>query len=431
MKTLIHSTRMVLPSGEIYAGDLLAENGKISQIDRSIAAPEADIAIDGTNQVLLPGIIDTHVHFREPGNEHQEDLRSASHACARGGVTSFLEMPDTNPPTVTQEALDDKLARAAKQCVVNYGFFVGAIADNLENLQAIAPICGIAALDDLISDGEAIANLFASTTALVAVRAGDRARVEARRAEFSDRLNEVGIHSVIHDDVAASNGVRLAIEVATKYRHRLHLLHVSTAKEVELLRQHEPAWVTAEVTPHHLMLDASAYEKLGARAQSEPPLRSTADRQALWKGLHDGVLNVIASGHAPYTLAEKSKAYPHSPSGMPGVETSLPMMLTAMQQGLCRLEQVVSWMSANPAKVFGIVNKGRIEVGYDADLVLVDLENTYPVRREDLLTKCGWSPFEGWELTGWPTVTLVGGKVVFQAGEVNTDVYGCALEFEM
>ncbi|MEO0853071.1 MAG: amidohydrolase family protein, partial [Cyanobacteria bacterium J06648_11] len=162
----------------------------------------------------------------------------------------------------------------------------------------------------------------------------------------------------------------------------------------------------------------------------EPPLRSTADRQALWKGLHDGVLDVIASGHAPYTLAEKSKAYPHSPSGMPGVETSLPMMLTAMQQGLCRLEQVVSWMSANPAKVFGIVNKGRIEVGYDADLVLVDLENTYPVRREDLLTKCGWSPFEGWELTGWPTVTLVGGQVVFQAGEVDGDARGRALEFK-
>lgn len=432
MKTLIHSTRMVLSGGEIYAGDLLAENGIISQIDRSIAAPEADIVIDGTNQVLLPGAIDPHVHFREPGQEHKEDLRTASHACARGGVTSFLDMPNTMPLTVTQAALDDKLARAAQTCVVNYGFFLGATADNLNVLQTAASACGICMGSGLMvaSNANAIERIFANTTRLITVRADNQTRIEARRAEFSDRLGEVGIHSVIQDDVAALEATQLALDLATTYRHRLHLLHLSTTKEVELLRQHKPAWVTAEVTPPHLMLDTSAYEKLGTLAQINPPLRSTADRQALWKGLHDGILDVIATGHAPHTLKEKSQAYPHSPSGMPGVETSLPVMLTAMQQGLCRLEQVVTWMSANPARAYGIANKGCIHVGYDADLVLVDLENTYPVRREDVLSKCGWNPFEGWELTGWPTVTLVAGRPVFQAGEVDADARGRALQFE-
>ncbi|MEM9156791.1 MAG: dihydroorotase [Cyanobacteria bacterium P01_F01_bin.33] len=431
MKTLIHSTRMVLPTGEIYAGDLLTENGTISHIDRSIAAPEADITIDGTNQILLPGVIDSQVHF-----EHKEDLQTASHACARGGVTSFLEMANTIPLPVTQAALDDRLERAAQKCLVNYGFFIGATADNLEVLQAAAPTCGIKMFMGstsgplLVSDSAAIERIFANTTKLIAVHAENQARIEARRAEFSDRFGEVGIHSVIQDDIAALEATQLALDLATKYRHRLHLLHLSTAKEVELLRQHKPAWVTAEVTPQHLMLDTSAYEKLGSLAQMNPPLRSTADRQALWRGLHDGVLDCIATGHAPHTLKEKSHPYPNSPSGMPGVETSLPMMLTAMQQGLCRLEQIVTWMSANPARAYGIVNKGQIQVGYDADLVLVDLENTYPVRREDVLTQCGWSPFEGWELTGWPTVTLVAGRVVFQAGEVDTDARGRALQFE-
>jgi dihydroorotase len=218
--------------------------------------------------------------------------------------------------------------------------------------------------------------------------------------------------------------------LSKKYQRRLHILHLSTAEEAEVLREDKPSWVTAEVTPQHLLLNTSAYEKIGTLAQMNPPLRLPHDNEVLWQALLDGVIDFIATDHAPHTLEEKAKGYPNTPSGMPGVETSLPLMLTQAMQGRCSVAQVANWMSTAVAKAYGIPNKGLIEPGYDADLVLVDLENYHPVLREEVVSKCGWSPFEGWSLTGWPVITIVGGQVVYEKGKLNTDVRGQALKFE-
>jgi dihydroorotase len=218
--------------------------------------------------------------------------------------------------------------------------------------------------------------------------------------------------------------------LSKKYQRRLHILHLSTGIEAELLREDKPSWVTAEVTPQHLVLNTESYEKIGTLAQMNPPLRSPENNDVLWKALLDGVIDFIATDHAPHTLEEKAKGYPNSPSGMPGVETSLPVMLTQAKQGKCTVSQVANWMSTAVAKAYNIPKKGLIAPGYDADLVLVDLENYKPVLKEELQTKCRWSPFEGWSLTGWPVFTIVGGNIVYERGKLNTEVRGKALRFE-
>ncbi|MBD2101090.1 dihydroorotase [Leptolyngbya sp. FACHB-261] len=430
---LIRGAHLVLPDQEPMQGDLRVEQGQIVEIGSELSGG-ADRVIEATGLWLLPGVIDPQVHFREPGLEHKEDLRTASHACAKGGVTSFLEMPNTRPLTTTQALLQDKLDRAAQKCVVNYGFFIGATVDNLMEVNTAAPACGIKIFMGsmsgplLIDDESALEPIFATGTRLIAVHAENQARIRARREAFAGRT-EPAVHSQIQDNQAALEATQLALKLSKKYQRRLHILHLSTAEEVELLRQDKPAWVTAEVTPQHLLLNTSAYERIGTLAQMNPPLRSEHDNAVLWQGLQEGILNFIATDHAPHTLEEKAKTYPDSPSGMPGVETSLPLMLTAAQQGRCSVSQVATWMSTNVAAAYGIANKGKLAVGYDADLVLVDLDQVKPVKREDLLTKSGWSPFEGWPLTGWPVITIVGGQVVYEHGKVNSEVRGQALRF--
>jgi dihydroorotase len=275
---------------------------------------------------------------------------------------------------------------------------------------------------------EALEAIFAQGSRLIAVHAEDQARINQRRQEFAG-IHDPAIHSQIQDNQAALLATQRALNLSHKYQRRLHILHMSTAEEAELLRQDKPSWVTAEVTPQHLLLNTSAYETIGTLAQMNPPLRSPHDNQVLWQALRDGVIDFIATDHAPHTLAEKAQEYPHTPSGMPGVETSLPLMLTAAMNGQCTVSQVVKWMSQAVAVAYGIPNKGAIAPGYDADLVLVDLNTYRPVRREELLTKCRWSPFEGWNLTGWPVTTIVGGRIVYDQGQVNTEVRGQALTF--
>jgi dihydroorotase len=395
----------------------------------------ADREIDAKGLTLLPGVIDPQVHFREPGLEHKEDLFTASCACAKGGVTSFLEMPNTRPLTTTQSALDDKLRRAADKCLVNYGFFIGATPENLPDLLDAQPTCGIKIFMGsmhgqlLVDEEAALEPIFAKGTRLIAVHAEDQARINQRRQEYAG-ISDPTIHSTIQDNQAALNATQLALKLSKKYQRRLHILHLSTAEEAELLREDKPSWVTAEVTPQHLLLNTSAYEKIGTLAQMNPPLRSPHDNDVLWQALLDGVLDFIATDHAPHTLEEKAQPYPNSPSGMPGVETSLPLMLTQAMQGRCSVAQVANWMSTAVAKAYGIPKKGAIAPGYDADLVLVDLENYRPVLREELLTKCRWSPFEGWNLTGWPVTTIVGGQIVYDKGQPNTEVRGEALTFD-
>jgi len=433
---LIRHARILLPSGEFLLGDLLTRDRQIVEIAPNIPTPDdaAVTEIDATGLTLLPGAIDPQVHFREPGLEYKEDLFTASCACAKGGVTSFLEMPNTRPLTTTQQALDDKLQRAAQKCLVNYGFFIGATAENLPDLLTAHPTPGIKIFmgsmhGALLVDGEAyLEAIFARGNRLIAVHAEDQARINQRRQEFAG-IHDPAIHSQIQDNQAALLATQLALKLSKKYQRRLHILHMSTAEEAELLRQDKPSWVTAEVTPQHLLLNTSAYETIGTLAQMNPPLRSPHDNEVLWQALRDGVIDFIATDHAPHTLEEKAQQYPNTPSGMPGVETSLPLMLTQAMQGRCTVAQVSHWMSTAVAKAYKIPNKGAIAPGYDADLVLVDLNTYHPVKREELQTKCGWSPFEGWNLTGWSVYTIVGGQIAYDRGKLNTQVRGQALTF--
>jgi dihydroorotase len=433
-KLLIHSSRILLPNGDFLVGDVEIDRGKIVNVAPEIAATDSTTIIDAKGLTLLPGVIDPQVHFREPGLEHKEDLFTASCACAKGGVTSFLEMPNTRPLTTTQADLDDKLRRAQDKCLVNYGFFIGATAENLPDLLTAKPTCGIkifmgSAHGALLVSREAeLEPIFAKGDRLIAVHAEDQARIVDRKKQYAN-ITDPAIHSVIQDEQAALNATKLALKLSKKYQRRLHILHLSTGIEAEWLRQDKPSWVTAEVTPQHLLLNTDAYAKIGTLAQMNPPLRSPENNEILWQALLDGVIDFIATDHAPHTLEEKAQGYPHTPSGMPGVETSLPLMLTQAMQGKCSIVQVANWMSTAVAKAYKIPNKGAIEPGYDADLVLVDLNNYRPVLREELQTKCGWSPFEGWNLTGFPVITIVGGEIAYERGKLNTQVRGKALSF--
>jgi len=431
---LIRRARIILPNGELIVGDVLTRDRQIIEVAPEISSATPTTEIDADGLTLLPGVIDPQVHFREPGLEHKEDLFTASCACAKGGVTSFLEMPNTRPLTITQQALDDKLQRAQSKCLVNYGFFIGATPENLPDLLSSKPTPGIKIFMGsahghlLVSQETALEAIFARGDRLIAVHAEDQARINERRKEFAG-IHDPAVHSQIQDNEAALLATKLALKLSKKYQRRLHILHMSTAEEAQLLRQDKPSWVTAEVTPQHLLLNTSAYEKIGTLAQMNPPLRSPHDNEVLWQALRDGVIDFIATDHAPHTLEEKALEYPNSPSGMPGVETSLALMLTAAMQGRCSVAQVVNWMSTAVAKAYGIPHKGAIAPGFDADLVLVDLQTYRQVRREELLTKCGWSPFEGWNLTGWAVTTIVNGEIVYDKGKLNTDVRGQALNF--
>jgi dihydroorotase len=433
---LIRNAQVLLPTGELQLGDVQIEGQTITQVGTNLPRPTDPLAeVDATGLTLLPGVIDPQVHFREPGLEHKEDLFTASCACVRGGVTSFLEMPNTRPLTTTQATLDAKLQLAASKSLVNYGFFIGATAENLPDLVEAHPTPGIKIFmgsmhgDLLVDEESALEPIFARGERLIAVHAEDQARIAQRRQALAGGTDP-DLHSQIQDNQAALNATQLALRLSKKYQRRLHILHLSTAEEADLLRQDKPAWVTAEVTPQHLLLNRSAYSTIGALAQMNPPLRLPHDNEVLWQALQDGVIDFIATDHAPHTLAEKAQPYPNCPSGMPGVETSLALMLTQAMQGRCTVAQVANWMSTAVARAYHIPRKGAIAPGYDADLVLVDLHNYHPVRREEVLSKCGWNAFEGWDLTGWAVVTIVNGQIVFDHGKINTAVRGRPLRFD-
>ncbi|HJX17962.1 MAG TPA: dihydroorotase [Acidiferrobacterales bacterium] len=430
---LIRNARIARPDGTTFEGDVACENGRIDRIAGSITAAARE-TIDAAGNLLLPGVIDPQVHFREPGNEYKEDLGSGSRAAVRGGVTSFLEMPNTAPPTTTQAALDKKLALAAQKSVANYGFFIGATPDNLEALNSVAPACGIKIFMGsstgslLVNRPEDLERIFANGTRLIAVHAEDEARINARRAQFAGRTDPAA-HSEIRDNETARLATELALTLSKKYQRRLHILHLSTREEVAMLRASKPAWVTAEAIPNHLLLNTADYARLGTLVQMNPPIRTPADNAALWEGLHDGIIDFIATDHAPHTLEEKKRAYPNTPSGMPGVETSLPLMLTAMHGGRCTLAEIQKWMCSGPAEAYRIPNKGKLLEGWDADLALVDIEHTRPVRNEETFTKVRWSPWHGRELRGWPLYTIVNGEIAFDNGHIREQTRGRRLTY--
>ena len=432
MRTLIRNATCVLPTGT-HKTDVLIEGTKIVSVDAALGT-RADETIDATGLHLIPGVIDDQVHFRDPGLTHKEDLHTGSLACAKGGVTTFLEMPNTKPPAITQALLEEKLALAASKCVVNYGFYIGATPKNVDVLRAahrtpgIKIFIGSSTGDLLVDEQAALEMIFAETTLPVCAHCEDEATVKANTARLNGG-SEYAEHSQIRDHAAAYIATKRAIDLAKRHNHRFHVLHVSTGNELELLRDHA-GLITAEVCPHHLFFNIDDYARLKSLVQMNPSIKTAADNAQLWQGLLDGLIQVIATDHAPHTLEEKAQPYPRSPSGLPAVENSLALMLNQVNAGRCSLEQVVSWMCDAPARVWDIVDKGRIEVGYDADLVLVDMQREATIRNADQLTKSGWSPWDGVTLRGWPVRTFVMGSTAFADGRVNREHRGQEARFD-
>ncbi|MFN9290816.1 MAG: dihydroorotase [Planctomyces sp.] len=420
MKTLIRHAQVVLPESTERI-NVLIENGKVAALDVPEGA-SADEVIDASGLHLIPGVVDDQVHFREPGLTHMEDLLTATRACAKGGVTSFLEMPNTKPTTTSVAALESKLGLAAGRCVVNYGFYIGATPENVAELARATRTPGIKIFigsstgDLLVDEQSALERIFAETTLPICAHCEDEATVRANAARIGGG-SSVADHSRIRDNAAALIATKRAVDLAERHRHRFHVLHVSTAEEVQFLRGTSDL-LTAEACPHHLFFTVDDYDRLGSLIQMNPSIKSRADAAAVWQGLLDGTLEVIATDHAPHTPEEKRQPYPKSPSGLPAVENSLALMLNQVSLGLCSLRQVVSWMCEAPARVWNLHQKGAIREGWDADLVLVDLNRTAVVRNEVQLTKCGWTPWDGVSLTGWPVRTLVHGQTVYCDGRV-------------
>lgn len=432
MKTLIRNAHCVLPGG-IESVDVLVDGSKIVSIDPP-SGVSADETVDASGLHLLPGVIDDQVHFRDPGLTHKEDLHTGSLACAKGGVTTFLEMPNTNPTTTTCQRLEEKLALAATKCVVNYGFYIGATPENVAELAAAQRTPGIKIFigsstgDLLVDEQDALERIFAGTTLPVCAHCEDESTVRANRERIGGGSDYTD-HSKIRDHAAARIATARAIDLAKRHNHRFHVLHVSTSDELELLA--DPAGlISAEVCPHHLFFNIDDYARLGSLVQMNPSIKTAADNAGLWQGLLAGRIQVVATDHAPHTLEEKQQPYPKSPSGLPAVENSLALMLDQVSRGRCSLEQVVSWMCDAPARVWDIVDKGRIQEGYDADLVLVDLNHTATIRNEEQITKSGWSPWDGTTLTGWPVRTWVMGRSVYSNGTVDAEARGSEARFD-
>lgn len=432
MRTLIKNATVVLPE-TIGAFGVVVDGARIAEID---PAPQlrVDETIDAAGLHLIPGVIDDQVHFREPGLTHKEDLATASRACAKGGVTTYLEMPNTLPATTTQARLEEKLALAAQKSRVNYGFYIGATTDNLDELKRATRTPGIKVFigsstgDLLVDDQSALEEIFARTTLPITAHCEDETTVRANAARLAGS-SDVADHSRIRDHAAALIATRRAIDLAHRHRHRFHVLHVSTGAETELLADHR-GLVTAEACVHHLLFNTGDYARLGTLVQMNPSLKLREDNTILWQALHEGRLQVVATDHAPHTREEKQRTYPASPSGLPAVENSLALMLNEVCAGNCTMGEVVRWMCDAPARVWDIVGKGRIAKGYDADLVLIDLQRTQEVRNENQWTKCGWSPWHGTSLTGWPVRTWVMGREVFCDGQIDDEVRGEEAKFD-
>ena len=432
MKTLIRNATCVLPDG-IATVDVLIDGSVIASVDPA-AGTRADETLDAAGLHLLPGVIDDQVHFREPGLTHKEDLNTGSLACAKGGVTTFLEMPNTAPATTTDRRLEEKLALAARKCVVNYGFYIGATTDNLDTLRTVVRTPGIKIFigsstgNLLVDDQSALEAIFAETTLPICAHCEDETTVRANARRLGAG-GDYADHSQIRSHEAAVIATRRTIELAHRHQHRFHVLHVSTADEIELLADHR-GLITAEVCPHHLLFNIDDYERLRSLVQMNPSIKTAADNRALWAALRSGHIQVVATDHAPHTLEEKQQPYPRSPSGLPAVENLLALMLDAVHRGRLTLEQLVARMCEAPARVWDIVGKGHIREGYDADLVLVDLSLEREVRNEDQVAKCGWSPWHGTRLTGWPVRTWVLGQTVFAEGNLDPGVRGREVVFD-
>ena len=420
-RLLVQNAMMVLPN-RIVEGDLRVSNGLIKTIAPfgGLQPEIGELVIDGTGLHLLPGVIDPHVHFRDPGNPEKEDLESGSRAAAAGGITSFLDMPNTSPNATNRLALEEKIAAASKKAVTHHGFFIGATTNNVSELQSVQGmdgICGIKIFmgsstgNLLVHEQKHLENIFANTGGIIATHAEDEIRLQSRIAEFKHRT-DIAAHAECRDIECALIATKRATALAKDHSHRLHIVHLTSGKEADWLSSKKGDLITTEVCTQHLTFDQDDVEKLGVRALMNPPIRYTEDKEKLWSRLKDGTIDCIVTDHAPHTLEAKSVGFPKAPAGMPGVETSLPRMLTHAKDGKCSISDIVKWMCAGPAKVYGIKNKGSLIEGFDGDLTLVDLENHRIIQDSDTWTRVGWTPYDGMELTGWPMYTIVDGNVV-------------------
>jgi dihydroorotase len=421
---LIKGATLVNHAGEGLA-DIGVKDGRIVAIG-SFAGHRAGRTIDAGGLHILPGVIDTQVHFREPGLEHKEDLQSGSRSAVLGGVTAVFEMPNTKPATVTAEALANKVARGRGRMYCDFAFFVGATRENVEELPRLEKLPGAAGVkvfmgsstgDLLVDDEETLARILALIERRAAFHAEDESRLRERASLRRD--GDPASHSEWRDPEAALAATSKLLRLATAAGKRVHVLHVSTAAEMQLLALHKEM-ASVEVTPQHLTLAAPGiYRRLGTKAQMNPPLRDTAHQNVLWWGLAQGVVDVLGSDHAPHTLEEKAQSYPASPSGMPGVQTLVPVMLDHVSKGRLSLARFVDLTSAGPQRLFGIAGKGRIAVGYDADLTIVDLKAERVIEEDWIGSKCGWTPFAGEKVKGWPVGTVVRGNIAMWEGELG------------
>lgn len=420
---------------EEWVGDVLVKHGKIVDIAPSL--PEhAEVIVKEKGLTLIPGCIDPHVHFRDPGVTHKESIYTGSKAAAAGGITSFFDMPNTKPATISREALAEKKKLAAQTSLINYNFFIGATFDNVdevnkaENIPGVKIFVGSSTGNMLVDKQEILERFFGTGKHLIAVHSEDEATILENKERIGATTN-LHDHYKIRSVEAAIKCTRQVVALADKYKRRLHICHLTTQEEAEFLATKNP-WVTTEACTPHLFLHApNSYDSLGCFAQVNPPIREKRHSDALWKGLKTGVISLVATDHAPHTIEEKQKPFGQAPSGMPGVQTALPLMLDQVAKGNITLSDVVTWMCEGPANVYKIKNKGKIEVGYDADLVLIDTKAKREFKREHVVSKCGWSAFEGWQLTGWPVTTFVNGQNVYQEGDFFEEIKGREVEIEL
>ncbi|HWA01892.1 MAG TPA: dihydroorotase [Rhizomicrobium sp.] len=422
--------------GGVAQADVGVRGGRIASIG-SLAGARAGEIFEAKGLHILPGVIDTQVHFREPGNEHKEDLETGSLAAVLGGVTGVFEMPNTNPPTTTRAAIEDKLARARGRMHCDYAFYAGATPANvgaLGDLERIPGVCGVKAFLGsstgtlLLSRPEDILSALKAGRRRMAVHSEDEDRLEERRG-----LRVPGdprSHPVWRDAETARASTERVLGLAREAGRRLHVLHVTTLDELPLLADARDL-ATVETTPQHLTLAApECYERLGTYAQMNPPIRGAEHREALWQAVREGLVDVIGSDHAPHTREEKDRGYPDTPSGMPGVQTLATILLDHVNAGRLTLERFVDLTSAGAARIFGIAGKGRIARGFDADFTIVDLKKKRKIENSWIASRCGWTPFDGMTTTGWPTATVIRGKIVMRDHVLVAPAQGAPIRFQ-
>ncbi len=420
--------------GKLIKTDVGLSSNKIKKIGK-IELNSAKV-YDATDKVVLPGIIDTQVHFREPGSTDAEDLESGSRAAVLGGVTSLFEMPNTNPPTSNLVEFDKKLQAAKNRMHSNYAFYFGATPDNTDQLAKLKDVegcCGVklfagSSTGNLLVDKETdIEKVISSSDRIVSIHSEDEDIIKLRKKFI--KQGDVYSHPEWRNVECAMSSTRRVVKIAERYNKKIHVLHITTKEEVDFLAMHKKN-VTFETTPQHLTLYApDCYENLGTYAQMNPPLRTKEHYDRLWVAIKNNLVDVLGSDHAPHLKENKDKEYPNSPSGMPGVQTIFPVMLNHVNNGKLTLQQLINLMCENPCKIFGIKNKGFIKEGFDADLTIADMNKEVIIKNEMIASKCGWTPFNNYKVKGFPVGTIVNGNLVMSDGKVIMESKGKPLEF--